>query len=61
MVFWAPNFDPDLFFPSNETCSQAEVGMAVQKGTVQRAKASGIGSLSNSQGPTADGFGKSCG
>ena len=30
--------------------SQAEVGMAVQKGTVQRAKASGIGSLSNSQG-----------
>jgi hypothetical protein len=56
MVFWAPNFDPDLFFPNNETCSQAEVGMAVQKGTVQRAKASGIGSLSNSQGPTADGF-----
>lgn len=28
----------------------AEVGMAVQKGTVQRAKASGIGSLSNPQG-----------
>eukprot|EP00931_Biecheleriopsis_adriatica_P048348 TRINITY_DN27935_c0_g1_i1.p1 TRINITY_DN27935_c0_g1~~TRINITY_DN27935_c0_g1_i1.p1 ORF type:complete len:5156 (-),score=1260.04 TRINITY_DN27935_c0_g1_i1:82-15549(-) len=28
----------------------AEVGMAAQKGTVQRAKASGIGSLSNSQG-----------
>eukprot|EP00435_Cladocopium_sp_Y103_P074523 s357_g49.t1 len=28
----------------------AEVGMAVQKGTVSRAKASGIGSLSNSQG-----------
>ncbi|CAK9102638.1 unnamed protein product [Durusdinium trenchii] len=28
----------------------AEAGMAVQKGTVQRAKASGIGSLSNSQG-----------
>ena len=59
MFFWATNFDPDLFFP-NETC-QAEVGKAVQKGTVQRAKASGIGSLSNSQGPTADGFGKSCG
>ena len=37
------------------TNPKAEVGMAVQKGTVQRAKASGIGSLSNSQGVISDG------
>ena len=44
------------FFDSWNGKVEAEVGMAVQKGTVQRAKASGIGSLSNSQGWKRDFF-----
>eukprot|EP00434_Breviolum_minutum_P030487 symbB.v1.2.026959.t1/scaffold2733.1/size72009/2 len=45
--FWSSKGRPTV---SVQWGPWAEVGMAVQKGTVQRAKASGIGSLSNSQG-----------